>query len=46
LTTISHLIHRGKATLLNAAKLLAMPAYDFLTFTQLREQTAQAFKKA
>jgi len=33
----------GKATLLNAAKLLAMTAYDFLTSSQLREQTAQDF---
>ena len=34
---------RGKATLLNGAKLLAMTAYDFLTSENLREQVRKDF---
>jgi amidohydrolase len=34
---------RGKATLLNGAKLLAMTAYDFLTSEKLREQVKKDF---
>ena len=34
---------RGKAALLNGAKLLAMTAYDFLTSEKLREQVKKDF---
>lgn len=36
---------RGKATLLNAAKLLAMTTYDFLSSPELRKLTSRDFKK-
>jgi amidohydrolase len=35
---------RGRKTLLNAAKALAMTAYDFLSSAELREQVKQAFE--
>lgn len=34
---------RGRQTLLNAAKMLAMTAYDYLTSTELRARVAQDF---
>jgi hypothetical protein len=37
--------HRGRAALLNAAKLLAMTGYDFLTSAELREKVREAFEK-
>jgi amidohydrolase len=37
---------RGRQTLLNAAKMLAMTAYDYLTSTELRERVAQDFSQA
>ena len=36
---------RGRKTLIDAAKMLAMTAYDFLTRPELREQVARDFKK-
>ncbi len=39
------LTSRGKTTLLNAAKLLAMTAYDFLNSPQLQEQARSDFQK-
>ncbi|MBC2711598.1 MAG: M20 family metallopeptidase [Desulfosarcina sp.] len=36
---------KGRATLLAAAKLLAMTAYDFLNSTRLQEQVAMDFRK-
>jgi len=36
---------RGRAALLNAAKLLAMTGYDFLTSAELREKVREAFEK-
>jgi metal-dependent amidase/aminoacylase/carboxypeptidase family protein len=37
---------RGRKTLLNAAKLLAMTALDYLTSTDLRKQVAEDFKRS
>jgi len=37
---------RGRQTLLNAAKMLAMTAYDYLTSPELRERVAQDFSQA
>jgi amidohydrolase len=34
---------RGRQTLINAAKLLAMTAYDYLTSSQLREKVSEEF---
>jgi hypothetical protein len=34
---------RGRKTLLNAAKMLAMTAWDFLTSPELREKVLQEF---
>jgi len=39
------LTDRGKTTLLNAAKLLAMTAYDFLNSPELQKQARQDFEK-
>ncbi|MGD9045642.1 MAG: M20 family metallopeptidase [Desulfobacterales bacterium] len=36
---------RGRETLLNAAKMLAMTAYDYLTSDDLRKQAAEDFKR-
>jgi metal-dependent amidase/aminoacylase/carboxypeptidase family protein len=36
---------RGRKTLIDAAKMLAMTAYDFLTRPELREQVASDFNK-
>jgi hypothetical protein len=36
---------RGRETLLNAAKLLAMTALDYLTSADLRNQVAEDFKR-
>ena len=35
---------RGRQTLLNAAKMLAMTAYDYLTTAEMRKQVAEEFK--
>ena len=35
---------RGRATLLNAAKMLAMTAYDYLTSVEMREKVREDFK--
>jgi amidohydrolase len=37
---------RGRQTLLNAAKLLAMTAYDYLTSAEIRDQVAAEFKRS
>jgi hypothetical protein len=37
---------RGRQTLLNAAKMLAMTAFDYLTSAELREQVAEDFKRS
>ena len=37
---------RGRDTLLNAAKLLAMTAYDYLTSVELREQITEDFNRS
>ena len=37
---------RGRKTLLNAAKMLAMTAYDYLTSAGMREQVAEDFKRS
>jgi len=37
---------RGRQTLLNAAKMLAMTAYDYLTSAEMLEQVAQEFSHA
>jgi hypothetical protein len=37
---------RGRETLLNAAKLLAMTALDYLTSDDLRKQVAEDFKRS
>jgi hypothetical protein len=35
---------RGRQALLNAAKLLAMTAYDYLTSEEMRDQVTEAFR--
>jgi hypothetical protein len=37
---------RGRETLLNAAKMLAMTAYDYLTSAELRKQVADDFNRS
>ena len=37
---------RGRQTLLNAAKMLAMTAYDYLTSAEMREQVDEDFKRS
>jgi amidohydrolase len=37
---------RGRQTLLNAAKMLAMTAYDYLTSAEMREQVREDFKRS
>ncbi|MDJ0815427.1 MAG: M20 family metallopeptidase [Desulfobacterales bacterium] len=37
---------RGRQTLLNAAKMLAMTAYDYLTSVEMREQVREDFKRS
>jgi amidohydrolase len=37
---------RGRQTLLNAAKMLAMTAFDYLTSAGMREQVAEDFKRS
>lgn len=37
---------RGRDTLLNAAKMLAMTAYDYLTSAELRKQVAEDFNRS
>jgi len=37
---------RGRQTLLNAAKMLAMTAYDYLSSAELRQQVAQEFSQS